>query len=74
MIPLSAQIVSIADTYDGLVSERIYKKAVSKSKAFEMIVTGECGVFAPRIIESFRRCRAEYESIVDQTGMDLAAE
>ncbi|MCR4791700.1 MAG: HD domain-containing protein [Lachnospiraceae bacterium] len=71
-IPLSAQIVSVADIYDGLVSERIYKKAKPKSRAFEMITTGECGVFAPKVMESFRRCRAEFEALVDQTGMDLA--
>ena len=71
-IPLSAQIVSLADVYDGLVSERIYKKAKPKSKAFEMIVTGECGVFAPKVIESFRKCHSEFEALVDQTGMDLA--
>ena len=71
-IPLSAQIVSVADVYDGLVSERIYKKAKPKSRAFEMITTGECGVFAPKVMESFRRCRDEFEALVDQTGMDLA--
>ncbi len=71
-IPLSAQIVSVADIYDGLVSEKIYKKAKSKSMAFEMIVNGECGMFAPRIVEAFRKCRNDFEALVDQTGMDLA--
>ena len=44
-IPITAQIVSIADVYDALVNERVYKSAFSKEKAFQMIVTGECGVF-----------------------------
>ena len=70
-IPLSAQIVAIADIYDGLVCERIYKKAKSKSRAFEMITTGECGVFAPKVMEAFRKCRDEFEAVVDQTGMEL---
>ena len=71
-IPLCAQIVGIADIYDGLVCERIYKKAIPKSKAFEMISAGECGVFAPRVMEAFRKCREQFEEIADQTGMEFA--
>ncbi len=44
-IPISAQVVSLADVYDALVSERVYKKAYSHEKAIEMITNGECGVF-----------------------------
>ncbi len=71
-IPLSAQIVSIADIYDGLVSERIYKKALPKSRAFELIISGDCGVFAPKVMESFRKCREKFEALIDQTNMELA--
>lgn len=55
-IPLPAQLVSICDTYDALVNDRVYKKAFPKDVAFNMIVTGECGVFPPKIIECFREC------------------
>lgn len=50
-IPISAQVVSIADVYDALTSERCYKKAYSHEKAIEMICGGECGVFNPLLIE-----------------------
>lgn len=50
-IPISAQIVSIADVYDALTSERCYKKAFSHEKAIEMICGGECGTFNPLLIE-----------------------
>lgn len=50
-IPISAQVVSIADVYDALTSERCYKKAYSHEKAIEMICGGECGAFNPLIIE-----------------------
>lgn len=50
-IPLSAQVVSIADVYDALTSERVYKKAFSHEKAVEMILNGECGTFNPMILE-----------------------
>lgn len=52
-IPLSAQIVSLADVYDALTSERCYKKAYSHDKAVEMILNGECGVFNPKLVECF---------------------
>lgn len=51
-IPISAQIVSIADVYDALISERAYKKAFSHEKALEMIVNGECGAFNPLLLET----------------------
>lgn len=50
-IPISAQVVSLADVYDALVSERVYKKAYSHEKAIEMIVNGECGSFNPILLE-----------------------
>lgn len=50
-IPISAQIVAIADVYDALTSERVYKKAFSHQKAMEMIVAGECGSFSPELLE-----------------------
>lgn len=64
-IPVSAQIVSLADVYDALVSERCYKSAYSKDQAFNMIVDGECGVFSPKLIEVFREVRNDFENFAD---------
>lgn len=50
-IPISAQVVSIADVYDALTSKRCYKKAYSHEKAIEMICGGECGTFNPLLLE-----------------------
>lgn len=65
-IPIAAQIVSVADVYDALVSERVYKNAYSKDAAFHMIIHGECGVFSPKIMECFRLVRKEFEEIADK--------
>lgn len=62
-IPLSAQAVSVADVYDALTSERVYKKAFSHEKAMEMILGGECGTFNPRILE----CLKETADILKET-------
>ena len=64
-IPISAQIVSIADVYDALVNERVYKSAFSKEQAFQMIVTGECGVFSPKLLECFWNVRKDFESLAE---------
>ena len=50
-IPIAAQIVSIADVYDALTSDRCYKKAFTHEKALEMIHNNECGVFNPLLLE-----------------------
>ncbi len=52
-ISIAAQVVSIADVYDALISVRVYKKAFTPDKAVEMIKNGECGVFNPKLIECF---------------------
>lgn len=51
-IPLSAQVVSIADVYDALTSERCYKKAIPHDEAIQMIMDGKCGVFNPRLLKA----------------------
>ena len=50
-IPIAAQVVALADVYDALVSERVYKKAFPHEKAIEMIMNGECGAFNPLLLE-----------------------
>ncbi len=62
-IPLSAQLVSIADVYDALVSERCYKDAYSAEEAYRMIIHGECGVFSPKLMEVFRKTRKQFEML-----------
>lgn len=53
-IPISAQVVSIADVYDALTSDRCYKKAYSHEHAIYMICNGECGEFNPLLIQCLK--------------------
>lgn len=53
-IPVCAQVVGIADCYDALTTDRVYKKAISSDEAFNMILNGECGAFSPKLLESFK--------------------
>lgn len=50
-IPISAQVVALADVYDALTSERVYKKAIPHEKAVAMILDGQCGIFNPLVLE-----------------------
>lgn len=54
-ITIWSQVVSLADVYDALTNERVYKKAYSHQKALQMILNGECGVFNPRLLACFVR-------------------
>lgn len=60
-IPISAQIVSVADVYDALVSKRVYKDAFSLEEAFRMIIAGQCGTFSPKLMEAFQAVRDQFE-------------
>ena len=68
-IPIAAQVVSVADVYDALTSERVYKKAFSHEKAMEMILAGECGTFNPLLLE----CLQDIQGNI-QVEMKRAAE
>jgi putative two-component system response regulator len=68
-IPISAQAVSIADVYDALTSERVYKSAVSHEKAIEMILNNECGVFNPMLIECLLDVQDRIKQDYEATGL-----
>ena len=54
--------VSVAEVYDALISEKVYKGAHTPEEAFHMIMTGECGVFSPRILENLRTVKEQFEA------------
>lgn len=64
-IPISAQLVSVADVYDALISERIYKSAYSLEKAYHMILMGECGVFSPKLMECLKKTKEQMEILAN---------
>lgn len=58
-IPISAQVVALADVYDALTSARVYKPPFSHEKALDMIVHGECGQFNPLLLECLEEASEE---------------
>lgn len=64
-IPVSAQVVALADVYDALVSRRVYKKSYSHEEAMKMILGGECGAFNPVLLQCLTEAQDKIkESIV----------
>ena len=54
-IPICAQVVALADVYDALTMDRVYKEAYSFDRAANMILGGECGVFSPKLLDCFKQ-------------------
>lgn len=66
-ISVWAQVVALADVYEALISERVYKPAYPHAKAVRMILEGECGVFNPKLMDCFtsveRRLQRSLEAV-----------
>ena len=63
-IPIAAQVVSLADAYDALTSERCYKRAFSHEKAVQMLLNGECGAFNPLLLKCLTDVSDELAELV----------
>lgn len=64
-IPISAQIVALADVYDALSNDSCYKESFPKGIACNMILDGQCGQFNPKLLESFKRCIKKADIKID---------
>lgn len=65
-IPIGAQIVSLADVYDALVSKRCYKDSYSYDTANDMILNGECGVFNDKLLNCFILVKDELQELAEK--------
>ncbi len=61
-IPLSARLVAVADVYDALTSERVYKDAVPHATARQIIRAGRGSHFDPAVVDAFDRVEAEFDA------------
>ena len=69
-IPISAQVVGLADVYDALISDRCYKKAYDHETSISMILTGKCGAFNPILLNCLEDIDPQLHSIVKETTAD----
>lgn len=64
-IPLCAQVVSVADVYDALTNQRVYKPAYTHEEALRMIIAGECGKFSPTMLECLIEVVPKFKELSD---------
>jgi len=72
-IPIAAQVVALADVYDALTSERVYKPPYSHERAVEMILAGECGAFNPLLLDCLRENAAGLSRELEKALEDYVA-
>ena len=68
-IPLEARIMAIADVYDALVSERVYKKTWTHDEAVQFILEKKKIQFDPLVVDAFL-CESETCNQIAQTFRD----
>lgn len=66
-IPLSARIVTVANVYDALVSDSVYRPARSHEEACRIFAEGSGSEFDPRIVDIFLKNNAEFAAILGET-------
>jgi putative two-component system response regulator len=71
-IPLAARVVAIADVYDALTSERVYKAAMPHDEAVQTILRNSGSHFDPRLVDAFRRCAGEFRQIASAFSEGVA--
>lgn len=69
-IPISAQVVALADVFDALTSDRCYKKAYSHDTAITMILNGECGAFNPMLLDCLHEISMRLRSALPTLAAD----
>ena len=73
-IPIAAQVVALADAYDGLVGKRDKHEALSQEEAVAELTAGKHGAFNPLLLECLTECGAQLHaelSIASDTGNQL---
>ena len=65
-IPICAQVVALADVYDALTADRVYKDAYPFDRAANMILNGECGVFSPKLLDCFKQVTPQMVALAQE--------
>ncbi|MDR2073100.1 MAG: response regulator [Spirochaetaceae bacterium] len=70
-IPLCSRIMAVADVYDAVVADRVYRKAMTTQEAYNLIVAGKGSHFDPRIIDAFEVVHADMEKVAKRRSAAL---
>ena len=66
-IPLCGRIMAVADVYDALMDNRIYRQGMDQSHAYSIIMDSKGTQFDPRVVDAFEKIKdklvMEYQSL-----------
>ncbi len=66
-IPLAARIVSLADAYDAIVSDRPYRKARTHEQALSIIIQESGRQFCPDVVKAFAARERDFHALSRST-------
>lgn len=70
-IPISAQIVSLADAYDKLTRDRVNKKGISHKEAMHILLHERAEEFNPILLECLEEIQENISRVMQDGGRDL---
>ena len=62
-IPISGRLMAVADMYDALITERVYKRPFSHNKAVKIIRDGRGAHFDPDVVDAFSEVERDFKQI-----------
>lgn len=65
-IPLSARLMALADVYDALISERVYKRAFTHEESLAIIQEGRDQHFDPALVDTFLGIHEDFREIAQR--------
>ena len=63
-IPLSARIVAVADTYDAITTDRVYRAALPHDEAMRRIHKASGTQFDPRVVDALTACQDSVQRVI----------
>ena len=63
-IPLSARIVAVADTYDAITTDRVYRAALPHDEAMRRILKASGTQFDPRVVDALSACQSSIQQVI----------
>ena len=65
-IPMSARLMAVADVYDALISQRVYKPALPHGRAVQIVFQGRGSHFDPDMVDAFIGIQDEFNAIAQR--------
>lgn len=65
-IPVAARLMAVADVYDALISQRVYKPPFDHAEAVRIITLGRGVHFDPDIVDAFLQVQNDFHAIAQR--------